>query len=177
MILDLAIKFLVTPENVLGLVWSVVTMICMCLIFQAWQEKWWKSLIPFYGTYLIYKNTWKQWKWLFLVEIILDAIGAKCISFSKKHLIENALYSIQNYIETKQLDMDVQIGQLIMCVVLFVVSTAIVFVLKRVTYVKVCSSLVMHHILLKIGTFILPEIGLLITYICFSRKNKVEKAE
>ena len=46
-------------ENVWGLIWSIITAVCMCLIFLAWGEKWWKSLVPFYGTYIIYKNTWK----------------------------------------------------------------------------------------------------------------------
>ncbi len=177
MISDLLMKFLVTPENVLGLIWSTVTIVCMCLVFHAWQEKWWKSLIPFYGTYLIYKNTWKQWKWLFLVEIMFNTIGAKCMSFSKKYVVQNVIHTMQSYIETKQLDIQVQTEQLIICIVLFIISTVIVFVLKRVTYVKVCSSLGMHHLLLKIGTFILPEIGLLLTYICFRRKNKAAAIE
>lgn len=175
MLLDLLLKFVITPENILGLLWSIVTTVCMCLIFHAWQEKWWKSLIPFYGKYLLYKNTWKQWKWLFLVEIFSDMAGAKCISFMKKHVMDNALYTVQNYIETEQLDIDIQVEQMICCIALLVISTMIVFVLQRVTYVKICGSLGVHYILLKIGTFIVPEIGLLITYICYRRESNTSK--
>ena len=70
MLFDLFMKFVLTPENVLGLVFQILTIVSMCLIFHAWKEKWWKSLIPFYGTYLLYQHTWKRWKWLFLVEMI-----------------------------------------------------------------------------------------------------------
>ena len=172
MILDLLMKFVVTPENVLGLVWTVVTVGCMCLIFCAWKEKWWKSLIPFYGKYLIYKHTWNKWKWLFLVEVLLDTVGAKSVSFMKKHVMNNAISSAQTYIETKQLDVDISVEQLVLSFVLFLISTIIVFVLKRVTYVKVCGSLGIHSMLLKIGTFIFPELFLIIDYICYKRMER-----
>ena len=99
MLFDLFLKYVVTPENVLGLIWSTVTTICMCLIFCAWQEKWWKSLIPFYGNYLIYKHTWKKFKWLFLVEIGFDTLAAKSTSFMKKHIVNNVFYTVKTYIK------------------------------------------------------------------------------
>ena len=114
---------------------------------------------------------------MFLVEIMFNTLGAKCMSFAKRHVTQNVIHTIKSYIETKQLDIQVQTEQLVICIVLFLISAVIVFVLKRVTYVKVCSSLGMNYLLLKVGTFILPEIGLLLTYICFYRKNKVAEIE
>ena len=171
MLFDLFLKFVLTPENVLGLIWSTVTTICMCLIFCAWQEKWWKSLIPFYGNYLIYKHTWKKFKWLFLVEIGFDTLAAKSTSFMKKHIVNNVFYTVKTYIETRQLDIEISPEQLFICMVLLLVSAVIVFVLKRVTYMKICTSLNITNTLLKIGTFLLPEVFLLVDYIYYKRKE------
>ena len=169
MLFDLILKCVVTPENILGLAWTFLTTTCMCLIFNAWNEKWWKSLIPFYGNYLIYKHTWKNLKWLFLIELIFSMIAAKCNSFTKKHIINNVFYTIKTYIQTEQLDISISPEQLFIYIVLFSISTAIVFILKRITYVKICSSLNIDNILLKIGTFIFPELFLLVDYIYYKK--------
>ena len=172
MLFDLFVKFWLTPENILGLLWNIIMIVGMCLIFCAWQEKWWKSLIPFYGTYIVYKHTWQKQKWLFLVQIFFDVLGAKCLSGAKKHLTTNLLYTIRTYIETEQLDVDISVPRLVICIILFLISAVITFILTRVTYMKVCSSLQIENLLLKIGTFFLPQIFLVVDYICYKNADK-----
>lgn len=89
MLFDLFVKLCVTPENILGLIWNLITIVGMCLIFCAWKEQWWKSLIPFYGTYLIYKHAWKERRWLFLVQMIFDLISAVSAWVMRKHITSN----------------------------------------------------------------------------------------
>lgn len=173
MLFDLLIRFILTPENVWGFIWSIVTTACMCLIFRAWQEKWWKSLIPFYGTYLIYKNTWKQLKWLFLVELIFASLSAKCGSIIKKQVTYNLFYLSKTFMETGKLDVDVSVEKLLAYIVLLVISILIVTILKRVTYVKICASLSIHNRFLKIGTFLFPEIFLIVVYAVFVKNQAV----
>lgn len=171
MLFDLFIKIILTPENVLGLIWSIITTVCMCLIFQAWEEKWWKSLVPFYGTYIIYKNTWKQLKWLFLVEIFLQLLSAKCASFIKKYIIHNSFYTIETYIKTENFVVGISVEKVLACMAFLLISALGVCILKRVTYMKICASLSIQNIFLKIGTFLLPQIFLLVDYAVFYKKQ------
>ena len=171
MLFDLLVRFILTPENVWGFIWSIVTTVCMCLIFRTWQEKWWKSLIPFYGTYLIYKNTWKQLKWLFLVELLFSLLFTKCGSYIKKQVTYNLFYLSKTFMETGKLDVDVSIEELLAYMVLLLISVLVVTILKRVTYVKICSSLSIHNSFLKIGTFLFPEIFLIIDHAVFAKKQ------
>ena len=102
MLFDIFMKIWITPENVLGILWSIVTVVGMCLIFHAWKEHWWKSLIPFYGTYLMYKNAWKEYKWLFFVQMLFDLISMISSKFMKKHLTNNLFAAIKTYMENKK---------------------------------------------------------------------------
>ena len=173
MLFDLFVKYFVTPENILALIWYMLTILCMCMIFHAWNEKWWKSLIPFYGNYLIYKHTWQGLKWLFVVELSFTLISAKCIKFMKKHIVHNLFITITTFLKTKQLDIDVSIPLLLLNLLIFCISAAIVFILKRITYVKICNTLNIDNIVLKIGTFIFPELFLMLDYLYYNKKSKV----
>lgn len=171
MLIDILIKYYLSPENVWGLIWSIITAVCMCLIFQAWGEKWWKSLVPFYGTYIIYKNTWKQLKWLFLVDFFLNILSARSCSYIKKYLLRNAVDTIIAYIETNNWDIDISVEKILICLLLLVISSIAVFLLRRVTYMKICESLSIHNIFLKIGTFLFPQLFLIVDYIVFYKKR------
>ncbi|MBQ2802565.1 MAG: hypothetical protein IJF07_01550 [Lachnospiraceae bacterium] len=172
MLWDLFLKLAITPENILGLLWNIVTIVGMCLIFCAWKEKWWKSLIPFYGTYIIYKHTWKNLKWLFVLQLVIDFVGAKATSIAKKHITSNVFESIKTYVETEEIAIDISVEQLFACLVVALISSLIVWILTRITYMKVCSSLQIQNVLLKIGSFLLPEIFLLVDYIYFYNREK-----
>lgn len=167
MLFDLFLKIWVTPENIMELILEILMIISMCFIFTTWKEKWWKSLIPIYGTYIIFKNTWKKKKWLFVVPIIFNMISTKCMSFIKKHMVINLLDTVETYIETERIMIDIDVTQLVICVVLFLISVLICYVLTRITYLKICNSLCIKSMVLRIGTFLFPQIFLLIDYIYY----------
>lgn len=174
MLFDIFVKLCITPENILGLIWNLITIAGMCLIFHAWKEKWWKSLIPLYGTYLIYKHAWKERKWLFFVQMLFDLISMASARIMRKHLTSNLFNAIKNYQQTDTIDIDINIPYLLICVGLLLVSMVVVFLLTRITYVKVCDSLEINNWLLKLGTFFVPQIFLLVDYIYVKkRKNEV----
>lgn len=176
MLFDLFVKFWVTPENIIGLIWNIITVVGMCLIFQVWNEKWWKSLIPFYGTYLIYKHTWKKWKWLFLVQLGADMISAKCMSLTKKHITGNLIDAVRTYIETQQIALDISISRMLIYMVLFFVMMVIAFLFTRITYIKICESLQIKNVLLLLGTFLLPEVFLLVDYVWYIKMSDGKEA-
>ena len=169
MLFDLFVKIWLTPENIMGVLGNILMLVGMCLIFHAWKEHWWKSLIPFYGTYVMYKHTWQKGKWLFAVQILFDLLGARCLSVAKKHIATNLLQAIRTYVETEQIDIDISVVRLMICMILFVISMVITFVLTRITYMKICSSLQIENLLLKIGTFFIPQIFLLVDYVYYEK--------
>lgn len=148
-----------------------MTIASMCLIFNAWKEKWWKSLIPIYGIYIIYKHTWEKQRWLFLVPVILNVIGARCMSFIKKDIAANIFDTVKTYIETEQLNIDIGTAPLVVGMILFLISTLISFVLTRITYMKICGSLHIKNKVLKIGTFLFPQVFLLLNYIYYKKRS------
>ena len=172
MLFNLFIKIWATPENIIGLIFNIIMIVSMCLIFTTWQEKWWKSLIPLYGTYILYEHTWKNCKWLFLVQLIFDVVSARCTAFMRKHVAVNLFHTIKTYIETQQLDIDIRVEQLLIAVILFCGSIAVAFVVTRITYVKICDSLCIANRLLKVGTFLLPQIFLLVDYVWVRKIGK-----
>lgn len=172
MLFDIFVKLWVTPENILGIVWSIVTIVGMCLIFHAWQEKWWKSLIPFYGTYLIYKNAWKERKWLFFVQMLFDLISMISSKFMKKHLKNNLFAAIKTYIETEKVDIDISVPYLLICAIILLISVVVVFLLTRITYWKICDSLGVKNVFLKLGTFIVPQVFLIVDYVYVKKRDK-----
>lgn len=176
MLFDLFVKLCVTPENILGLIWNLITIVGMCLIFCAWKEQWWKSLIPFYGTYLIYKHAWKERRWLFLVQMIFDLISAVSAWVMRKHITSNLFAALKTYLETKTIDIDISIPCLLISAGLLLVSMIVVFVFTRITYLKVCDSLNIKNLGLKVGTFFVPQIFLIVDYVYAVkqvRKNEV----
>lgn len=174
MLFDIFVKLCITPENILGLIWNLITIAGMCLIFHVWKEKWWRSLIPLYGTYLIYKHAWKERKWLFFVQMLFDLISMVSARVMKKHLTSNLFDALKTYRQTETIDIDINIPYLLICVGLLLVSMVVVFLLTRITYVKVCDSLEIKNWFLKLGTFFVPQIFLLVDYIYVKkRKNEV----
>ncbi len=171
MLFDIFVKLWVTPENIIGIAWSIVTIVGMCLIFHAWQEQWWKSLIPFYGTYLIYKHAWKEHKWLFFVQMIFDLLSMLSAKFMKKHLTSNLFAAIKTYMETEKIDIDISVPYLLICACILLISMLVVFLLTRITYLKVCDSLGIKSLLLKVGTFLVPQVFLIVDYV-YVRKKK-----
>ena len=172
MLFDLLIRFILTPENVWGFIWSIVTTVCMCLIFRAWQEKWWISLVPFYGTYLIYKNAWKEHKWLFFVQMLFDLTGVMSSKFMKKHLKNNLFAAVKTYMETEKVDIDISVPYLLICAIILLISVVVVFLLTRITYWKICDSLGIKNVFLKLGTFIVPQVFLLVDYVYVKKRDK-----
>ncbi len=172
MLFDLFLKIWATPENMIGLLGNVVMVIGMCLIFRVWKEKWWKCLIPFYGTYIIYKCVWKKRKWLFVVQLFFDMVHTICVSFTKKHIATNIVHTVKTYIKTEQIDIEISLATLLVCLILGFISMFITFLLTRITYLKVCGSLGIKSKLLKIGTFLFPQLFLLTDYIVAIRSGR-----
>lgn len=174
MIFDIFVKIWITPENILGILWNLVTVVGMCLIFHAWQERWWKSLIPFYGTYLMYKNAWKKYKWLFFVQMLFDLISMMSSGFMRKHLTNNLFATIKTYMETGTIDIDISVPYLLICALVLLLSMLVVFFLTRITYVKICDSLGIQSLLLKVGTFIVPQVFLIVDYVYLMGKREMK---
>ena len=95
MLLDIFLNIWATPENIISLILRIALTAGLCLIFAAWGEKWWKSLIPFYGTYLLYRHTWVRGRWLFILQILLDMAGANLtVELPSELLAQNAEYQM-----------------------------------------------------------------------------------
>lgn len=175
MLFDIFVKLYVTPENILGIIWNFITIVGMCLIFHAWQERWWKSLIPFYGTYLLYKNAWKERKWLFFVQMLFDLISMVSAKVMRKHVTSNLFNAFKSYLETDTIDIDISIPYLLICAGVLLISMLVVFLLTRITYLKICDSLGIKSLLLKVGTFFVPQIFLIVDYVYVMRKQRENK--
>lgn len=175
MLLDLIVKMYITPENILAILGQISIVVLMCLIFKTWGEKWWKSLIPVYGTYIIYKHTWKDMKWMFAIQLALGFANAHFISRVKKNITGNIINAVRTYIDTKQLDLNIEIdvNLLLLYVALALVCGLCVWIIKRITYMKICDTLYIDSIVLKILTFLLPEIILFVDYF-FAKKNYIK---
>ncbi|MBQ4282596.1 MAG: hypothetical protein IJB96_01555 [Lachnospira sp.] len=171
MLLDLLLKYILTPERIFGVVWDIMPLIGMCLIFTAWKEKWWKCLMPLYGTYAIYKHTWQKKKTMFLLKLVLDAAGAVSAWYARKHVTNNVFRALFNYMESGEWVLGINIEQVIWCVVIAVITGLLVFVLTRITYMKVCNSLGLKSVWLKVGTLLLPEVFLIVDYVFYRRKQ------
>ena len=52
--IQLLFKLFLSPEDILGIVLNILSIIAMCFVFVELKEKWWKALIPFYETYIQY---------------------------------------------------------------------------------------------------------------------------
>ncbi|MEE1100930.1 MAG: hypothetical protein U0K86_05555 [Agathobacter sp.] len=106
-----------------------------------------------------------------MVEIMLNFLSAKCGSFIKKYVIRNLFYTSKKFINTDNWDIDISVEKMLICMLFLVISTLGVFVLKRVTYLKICASLSIQNIFLKIGTFLFPQIFLLVDYAVFYKRR------
>ena len=172
MITDLLIKIYVTPENIIGLILNICAIVAMCFIFQSFGEKWWKSFIPIYSNFILYKFLW-GYGFLFVIELILDIINMRSLSIAKKHIFGNLFDIIKELIQTKQLNLDIiEINYilLIVCVLVFCITYCCIFIFKRITYWKLCNFYKLN-LFFKIGTFIIPDLFLLIDYLYYKHKN------
>ncbi len=177
MLSDILIKLFVTPENIIGLIWDIIPIVGMCFIFHAWKEKWWKSLVPFYSTFLIYKHTWTRFELMFGLQMLFELMNMISAKLFKKHITNNLLDCVKNFFETQTFDLDISLTYLLVCGSLMLVSMIAVFVMTRITYWKICSSLEISNVFLKIGTFLLPQIFLIVDYIYVCRRNAKIKAQ
>ncbi len=174
MLLDLLVRYILTPERILGLVWDILPIIGMCLVFSAWKEEWWKCLTPLYGTYIIYKHTWKKSVTMFLVKMFLDATGTVSMAYARKHVTKNLISAVMELAKNGNLQLGIDVEKVIWCVVIAAVAGLVAWILTRVTYTKVCDSLGINSTGLKIGTFLLPEIFLIVNYMCYKKQEKRE---
>ena len=173
MLLDIFLKIWVTPENIVGLIHQIALTVGLCLIFAAWEEKWWKSLIPLYGTYLLYRHTWNRGRWLFAVQILLDMAGAWCGHAIGRSLMGGLLETIRLYVRTGEFAVDISVGQLLFWLMVWAVCAVCVFLLTRITYLKICGSLKLEGGVLKVGTFLFPQLFLLIDYVCWRKTDSL----
>ena len=172
MLLDIFLNIWATPENIISLILRIALTAGLCLIFAAWGEKWWKSLIPFYGTYLLYRHTWVRGRWLFILQILLDMAGAWCAHTLSRSLVGGLLETIQFYARTGEFAVDISVRQLLLWLMVWAVCAFCVFLLTRITYLKICGSLGLESGVLKVGTFLFPQMFLLIDYVCWRKKSR-----
>ena len=57
---------------IIGIIWYILQVIAKWKIFNKMDEAGWKSIIPFYSDYIVFKRTWKtSFFWILLVMLIL----------------------------------------------------------------------------------------------------------
>lgn len=168
---DLIVKLFLTPENIIGIIFNTLNILTFCFIFKELKEKWWKSLIPIYNTYILYKHLWK-YKWLCLIQIVCSFINARSLYVLKHHLIKETFNVIQEYVGQKNIDFNINFLLLTICIICFIITYIIVFIFKRISYWKI-NNLLNSNLFFKIATLIFPELFLFISY-CFY-KHKKEK--
>lgn len=166
---DILIRLYCTPENVIGLLCDILLLVDMYLIFCAWGEKGWKSLVPVYNKYILYKHTWNG-KCFFIVEVLSGVITAKCLSTMRKHLMTNLFHSILVLLQEQKLETDLDLPMLLICLGVYGIGSLIVFVMRRITYYKITAKFNMPA-WIKFGVLILPEIFLFVSVMAY-RKNK-----
>lgn len=170
MLLDLFSRIYLTPENITGAILSILGIIGLCCVFHMWNEKWWKSLIPFYGTFILYKHTWKRYKTIFVVQTLLDLIRIRSHSIIKDNIKTNIFSIIKNCIETGEVDLaEIQFTELIIyiliCDIIMIIIRIIQFVLKIITYLRIYNTFNIRNTLIKIGIVVFPDLFLLIAYL------------
>lgn len=90
----------------------------------------------------------------------------------RKHIITNVIDAAGDFIDTGKVDIELSVSTLIICIILFLLSALVLFILTRITYLRICDSLNVNNALIKVGTFLIPEIFLTITYISYKRREK-----
>ena len=158
-------KIILTPENIIGIILNIIALIDMCFIFTLFKEKWWKSLIPFYNIYILYKHTWNN-KYICFIEIISLLLNSKFLSFIRKDIFISIYECIKALIEQESFYLDLNYGKIFIFLIFYIITYLIVFIFKRITYWKLCSKMQLN-IFLKILTFIVPDICLLIDYFVY----------
>lgn len=104
------------------------------------------------------------------VRITFSFINYEMYLIYEKHIVYNIFYTVKTYLETEKIDLDISVEKMLVCMLLLLMSGFVVFILKRVTYVKICTSLSIHNAFIKIGAFLFPQIFLFVVYIIFARR-------
>lgn len=169
---DLFVKIFVTPENVIGIILNILGIISFCFIFNELNEKWWKSLIPIYNTYILYSKLWKH-RWICILQFLFVFINTKSLIALKEHLINGILYSVRYIIENKEFNHNFDFVFILITSIFFILSCIIVFIMKRITFIKICYYF-NSNLFIKIGTIIIPDVFLFISFIIYkyNKKNK-----
>lgn len=176
MILDFLMKIFITPENIIGVVINVLGIVGMCLIFTLWDEGWWKSLVPIYGTFVLYKHTWSNYIGAFVAQTLFALGKMGSLSFSKKHITSNLFSAIKDYLETGQFSLDISISKLLIAIVVFLICLLVTWIFQLITYLKICDKLNVRNPLFKIGVVLFPDLFLFIIYFYYRRKNRGENS-
>lgn len=138
--IDLLLDIFLSPENILGMLVNLLNLVAICVVFSEVGVSWWKALIPFYSTYLLYRNFWK-YRWFCLLEFAFLLIDSRCTAIIRKNIIVDVIEFFRTLIENQTLEMDVNIPLLILCIVGSMLASFAVFVMKRMTYYKIGKKL------------------------------------
>ena len=157
---------LITPENIINIILSIISIISICLVFDFFNEKWWKGLIPFYGDFVFYKICYNT-GFMIIIEVILNLINV--ISFSKirNHLIFNIIDIIKGNFIIEQIDSKL----LIICLIIYFITLFFISIYKRITYLILSKKLGVD-IFMQILTFVFPDLFLFIDLFIVKRKAK-----
>ena len=105
-------------------------------------------------------------------QILLDMAGAWCGHAIGRSLVGGLLETIRLYVRTGEFAVDISVGQLVLWLMVWAVCVFCAFLLTRITYLKICGSLRLESGVLKVGTFLFPQIFLLIDYMCWRKKRR-----
>lgn len=172
--LELFLKIFFSPEEIIGMLIEITTIIAMCLVFIELKEKWWKSLIPIYSTYLLYKNTWK-YKWFFIIEFVFLFAKSKSFSMIKKEIIGNVYDVIIALINKQEIAMDINVTLIIICFLGMIIFGICVFIMKRITYYKIAKSF--NYNIFKTICVLISPIFFFFFILWKKWKNKKQKAQ
>ena len=83
----------------ISFVWTIITLILLVvgewMLYKKFGEKSWKSLIPYYNTYILYKHTWsRKVCWGYLTSSVLFNIVQSAATYSAEHNPESSLNTI-----------------------------------------------------------------------------------
>ena len=144
--LELFVKIFLSPEDILGMMIDMLTIISMCLVFSELKEKWWKSLIPIYSTYFTYKLVWKH-KWFCLLEYSFILLQSKSLSVIRKEIVGNIFDVLIALFKQEELFFDINIGLILICFVGIIIFSIATFIMKRITYYKIAKTF--HYNIIK----------------------------
>lgn len=176
--IDLLLNFLLDWSNILLLIFNILITFEMCFIFHAWNEKWWKAIIPYYSTYIIYKHTWKKLYWIFFVQLTFDFLSIISGYVIRKNIMANLKETIFTYVDSSEFVLDFIDGEaMLLYILIFCIGSVITVILSRITYMKICDTLSITSEFLKVFTFLFPDLFILIDYVYYLYKKYQQKSK